>query len=359
MMNILHIASVVDSKFDGVCVVVPQHIVEQQKIENIAFLNISNVKLAGVERQFDFSDNLLISNLPKPFNHPDIVIFHQTYIIPYLRLSKELRDNGIPYVIVPHGDLTTGAQHKKWLKKKTANLLLFNRFINDAIAIQNLSQQELDSTAFGKQRFIGTNGISVPNRQKTLFREKGMKFVYIGRLDAYHKGLDLLIEAVSAEKSFFVEHNCSFHIYGPDKDGRYTNIERLIRENEVEKLIHLSHEVSGEEKEQILYDADLFIQTSRFEGMPMGILEALGYGLPCLISRGTCLGGIVEEYDAGWVAEINANSITKKMVQAVTERGKWEVKAKNARRLVEENFAWDKVAAKTVGYYREFAVNDR
>lgn len=359
MMNILHIAAVINSKFDGVCVVVPQHIVAQQKIENTAFVNISNVKLAGIENQFDYSDKLLVSSLPKPFNHPDIVIFHQTYIVPYLHLSKELRDNGIPYVIVPHGDLTTGAQRKKCLKKKVANLLLFNRFINGAVAIQNLSQQELDSTAFGKQRFIGTNGIPMPDKQKESFRENGMKFVYIGRLDAYHKGLDFFIEAVASEKLFFKEHNCSFHIYGPDKDGRYANIERLIRENEVGNLIHLSHEVSGEEKEQILQDADVFIQTSRFEGMPMGILEALGYGLPCLISRGTCLGEITEKYDAGWVAETNANSIAEKMRQAVRERDKWKAKAKNARRLVEENFAWDKVAAKTVGYYREFSVNDR
>ncbi len=358
-MNILHIACVVDSKFDGVCVVVPQHIVAQQRFEDVAFLNISNVKLAGVENQFDYSDKLQISSLPEPFNHPDIVVFHQTYIVPYLRLSTELREKGIPYVIVPHGDLTTGAQHKKWLKKKVANLLLFNRFINGAVAIQNLSQQELDSTVLGNQRFIGTNGISTPYRKKESFRINSMKFVYIGRLDAYHKGLDLFVEAVATEKAFFKEHNCSFHIFGPDKDGRYANIESLIRENEVETLVHLSHEVSGEEKEQILLDADVFIQTSRFEGMPMGILEALSYGLPCLISKGTCLGEITERYDAGWVAENNADSIVEKMMQAVTERKQLEAKSRNARQLVVENFVWDKVAERTVECYREFALNGR
>ena len=48
------------------------------------------------------------------------------------------------------------------------------------------------------------------------------------------------------------------------------------------EVVKLNREIDEEEKRQILLDTDVFIQTSRFEGMPMGILEALSYGLPCL-----------------------------------------------------------------------------
>mgnify|MGYP003308559639 CR=1 FL=1 len=59
---------------------------------------------------------------------------------------------------------------KKWLKKKIANITLFNHFINGAKAIQCLSQRELDSTKFGRQKFIGTNGINIPEKKKSSFR---------------------------------------------------------------------------------------------------------------------------------------------------------------------------------------------
>lgn len=44
----------------------------------------------------------------------------------------------------------------------------------------------------------------------------------------------------------------------------------------------------------VLLQTDLFIQTSRHEGMPMGLLEALSIGVPCLVTVGTSLGHIIK-----------------------------------------------------------------
>ena len=54
-----------------------------------------------------------------------------------------------------------------------------------------------------------------------------------------------------------------------------------------EKVLKLCGPIAGADKKKVLKDADLFLHTSRSEGHPMGVLEALAYGIPCLLTPGT------------------------------------------------------------------------
>jgi len=354
-MVILHIAAIENNPFNGVCVAAPQHVISQKEYADVGFINIKNIEIEELKQypgtQMSFVKPFDIKKLSKPFDNPDIVVFHECYRPDYLRIAKNLRKNKIPYVDMPHGELRVEAQKKKHFKKVMANLLLFNDFTNHAVAIQCLSNAEIEATHFGRKKFIGSNGISMPLTRKKEFSNVGVKFIYIGRYEWRVKGLDLLFEAIHKNAEYLRQNQCSFILYGPDILGRLEQVKQLVKENQIEDLVTLNLEISGKEKERALLNADIFVQTSRHEGMPMGILEAMSYGLPCLVTRGTSIGEEIDYYKSGWMAEPNANSIKEILLKAVKEKQSFPDYSNNAISFIKNNYSWEKVSKQTIEMY--------
>lgn len=352
-MKILHIASVKNNPFNGVCVAVPQHIRYQGEIAEVALLNICNCLIDNIDNQHYYQSHNWETDLFPRAGKPDIVVFHEVYHSEFIKIAKMLVDEGIPYVIVPHGCLVKEAQHKKRFKKLLANYLLFHKFIYGCSGLQCLSNNELNNTVFSVKKFIGTNGVTIPEICKTTFNEDKLRIVYIGRLEIIPKGLDMLIQAIKRvkEDSECFRHIGSIDLFGPDYKGRFAAVQSLISQCGVGDIVTLHHELMGDEKIKCLMNADVFIQTSRHEGMPMGILEAMSYGIPCIITDGTSLGEITKSYDAGWVSECSVDSIEKTIRRAINEKHLLPQKSINGRTLVVNHFSWKTIAKSTVDKY--------
>ena len=115
----------------------------------------------------------------------------------------------------------------------------------------------------------------------------------------------------------------------------------LISEIPFGLTVFLGVKVGDTEKEAAYLDADMFIQTSRTEGMPMGILEALSYGLPCIVTEGTTLMNIVNDNNAGWGCHTDAESVAEALKNAINESDTLSEKSDSARRLIISTFSWD------------------
>lgn len=80
-----------------------------------------------------------------------------------------------------------------------------------------------------------------------------------------------------------------FILAGAGTQEDETAIKDLLQEKNVMNHVVFPGWVRDKHKEQLLSDADLFLLPSYNEGMPMSILDAMGYGLPIV---STTVGGI-------------------------------------------------------------------
>ena len=357
-MVILHIACITNELCKGVCVAVPQHVIAQSEFADVAFINVNNIQIQNISNQLSYQKNNTISELPAPYNEPDIVIFHEVYRPAYLSIYKELNKKKIPYVVVPHGCLTKVAQNNKRIKKVIANIILFNRFIYSAKAIQCLSEQEKQNIRFNVNKFVSGNGINKPSKYKDNFNKLKISFVFIGRIDIKIKGLDILIEAISNVQDFLRDNNASFEIVGSVRGDDTTKLKQLINEFYVSDLVIVTDAIFSSEKEKKILESDIFLLTSRTEGMPMGVIEALNYGVPCIVTQGTSVRKMIQDNDIGWGCDTNVNALSDVIKLSILEKNEWIEKSNRAKNLMENNFRWNTIAFKAIQVYSKLKENN-
>lgn len=350
-MVIIHIANIDTSVIGGVQFAVPKMIKAQSQHANVCLINTHGDLIDGLQTiQYDKAFD--IDKFPSPYDKPDIIVFHEVYRFEYISIYKKLVARRIPYVVIPHGCLSKKAQQKKRIKKTAANIIFFNRFIKYARSVQYLSANEQNLSVFKKHpAMVAGYGVSVPGKKNTVFGRTGIKFVYIGRLEIHIKGLDLLLAAIKRSEETLRQSCATLEIYGPDYNGSHKVLAQMIHKLNIADLVRLDNEKMGMDKQEILLSATCFIQTSRTEGLPSGPLEALSYGVPCIVTQGVGLGGIIESYGAGYQSENTIEDISKTIERFIQNIDNLDNLSQSAIRLINDNFDVDMLAKKAVDEY--------
>lgn len=131
---------------------------------------------------------------------------------------------------------------------------------------------------------------------------KGLKLISIGRLN-YQKGFDYAIEAARILKDKGVEFSWFIIGSGELKDA----LEEQIRSLGVEKSVHLLGE--RENPYPYIQNADIVVQTSRFEGKSIVLDEAKILYKPIITTDYTSVYDQIENGKSGIIVPIDSNSI--------------------------------------------------
>lgn len=359
-MKIVYVSHIKANGTNGFCWSVPASVSAQSAIDDVVWLNTGDRVMdnwRNIPAFHHVSGRLysLIKLLPDSHKTPDLVVFEGVYDCFYFILwGMELKKKGIPYIIIPRSALTEAAMNNHArLKKKIAHFLFYDRFINHAAALHLLTKGEAAQTTklFKKPYVVLPNGITFPSLTKTSYSHTGINAVFIGRIDIYQKGLDILVKSIDKERKTLEDHQFQLHVYGPEsKDS--IRLKSMCDTFGVNHLVSVHPKVTGQEKETVLMNSDVFILTSRFEGLPMGLIEALSYGLPCAVTTGTFMGDDVKEAKAGWVSDVTEEGVGSMLVDICSQRDSFGCLGENARTLAKK-YDWDGIAQETHEAYQK------
>lgn len=360
-MVILTIAKLDNNRSSGLNTNIPKYVKTLNKYCQSGCLDCGNsnpINFKGFENYYKLSEyqEFSIKKLPKPFNKPDIVVFQSLYIKEYLDIAKELKKLNIPYTIIPRCSMTKAAQQKSFIKKIIGNTLFFNKFISEAAFIHLLTENEYKESnkLFKiKNKVIIGNGFDTPDKTYKHNNNEIFKVLYIGRYNIYHKGLDVLLKAIKYQKEYFEKNKFKFVFWGNDSDNGIQKIKEIIKKYHIEKLVEINNEIFGKEKEKEILGSNLFIHTSRLEGHPTSIIEAISYGIPVFVTPGTNVYEDVKNNNLGFVSKLNYKQIANKLIEAFENKNKYNKITENEIKFAKVNYNWENIAKKIIKLYQK------
>ena len=180
------------------------------------------------------------------------------------------------------------------------------------------------------------NGVRISKKPQPLHINPS-KMVALTRINTREKALFELVNAVTMLKKR--GKNLSLDIYG---EGKNTDVLRYhIKKNAVETLIHLKGFTMN--PQNILPNYSVFVLPSKFEGLPLAILEAIEAGLVVVASNVGGIPEIIEDGKTGFLIDgYSPESIAHAITRVLESRDDFQQIAKNARDKLETVFNLEK-----------------
>ena len=163
----------------------------------------------------------------------------------------------------------------------------------------------------GYQSITLYNPLRFKQKEKSLLNNK--KIIAVGRLTQI-KGFDRLIKNFKK----FVEYNkdWTLEIFGDGQER--SDLVKLVEELELNEFIHIKHRTDNISEEY--KNASIYCMTSKGEGMPMVILEAMESGLPIIAYELPCLKEILINDTGILVKQDDEDVYCKEMLKLANNR---------------------------------------
>ncbi len=270
-------------------------------------------------------------------------------------------DSGVPYVFTPHGQASRQDRKKKFLKKFLFQKLLLEQAWRRAAAIRFLVEEEKEHCVLPPHpgSVVIPNFVRIPSasREEEEHGAAGMAWdgpviLFLGRISPQKGVLEIL---GAFDRVYRTRPDAHLVVAGPDH-GSYGALARAQATRMAGKAhVHFVGPVYGAEKWALLASASLFVTLSRNEGLPMAVIEALGAGVPILITAEANVRAAVE-VGAGCLARLeDLDGVAGRMLEMLEDANLRERMSRNARRFFAERYSWEAAGGELLSFYERLS----
>lgn len=272
----------------------------------------------GARARVGVTELLLLPELLAALPRLDIVHFFGLFFPGYPLLARAVSRYGVPYIVSPLSAAMPLALAKGEAKKRFFLRVGGSAFLQRARVVHSLSETETSALrALGVitpvvEHSLGLYPEDLPS--DVVATPAGAPEDYLlcfGRLDVYHKGLDLLLDGFAdyarrADRYKLV-------IAGRSWNGSHDYLKQRIAALRLADRVILLGEVSLEAKFALLARCQALIYPTRHDGPPRPIRDALCLGKRLLITYEANMPSHIERF--GWGYQFNA--VSNELAEAI------------------------------------------
>lgn len=312
----------------------------------------------------------LVPWLHANYHRFDVAVLHGLWSYHGYAAWRVFKKLDFPYLVYTHGMLDPWFKHsyplkhlKKWLFWPWSDY----RVLRDAKAVLFTCEEEriLASQSFwlykANERVVKFGSATPPQdtpRLRSFFFEsyphlKGKRLLlFLSRIHE-KKGCDILINAFAGVASNY--QDVHLVMAGPDQTGLKDILVKQATDLGVSDRVTWTGMIQGDLKWGAFYAAELFVLPSHQENFGIAVAEALGCGLPVLISDKVNIWREIKEDGAGLIGNDDLEDTTKNLRlwldMSISER---KAMAAQARETFENRYTVEQMANSLISTIEEF-----
>jgi glycosyltransferase involved in cell wall biosynthesis len=180
----------------------------------------------------------------------------------------------------------------------------------------------------------------VPPNLFNIERKPESFILYFGRLDVFHKGIDVLLDAVKA----LVGRRPDVDLRIEGRGSAASNITAMIEALGISANVRVLGAVSDEERDHLLSTAAIQVMPSRFEGFGLAAAEAMAAGVPLIATRVGSLPEVVDEPRGGVLVESGDPAALADAIDRLLSDSERRAALSASARESARRFDWSRVA---------------